>query len=357
MECTPKPFIHSPAMLLRLIILIAVIPALVPYEEDFYERVVSEHIKYCGDGRVCKKGLGIKCKFCEDCDCDEPCFEIGDCCPDKDFALRLSDPPKIGYECVSSLVESLYPSDIFNTRKDIEDKYAMIVSCPHEDSDLQFNCYNSITLPVSSTGNSTTFRNKHCAACHNITNIRPWQITLQCIDSTPNDFDSTPGLIEKVINDETCTVKFQAPEGMTERKCRLPDKNTISQCNVTGLWPQYDEFLEKACKSYLTIADDENQTYRNPLCLKCNFPKPYIPRCNGVKHIPGLTPSFTALLDFSDLLHDKDEVIKSQCPPQTIYDPGKTLDKESESKIFTGTVDHSECDTRPYPQAFGTVSL
>ncbi|KAK6181575.1 hypothetical protein SNE40_009402 [Patella caerulea] len=294
--------------------------------EIFFAKVIYNHSRYCSSDSVCENAVfaSDSCPKCNKCQCDKACSYYGDCCPD--VALRQPSQVNKTFDCVSSLVESIYPVELFELRVNENEKFYMTATCPSNDNGLKAKCFNSTASePVTTMDNTTTYKNQYCALCHNVTNTRKWKMSIEChLDTNLNDAYSTLAeLVNNSIHHPNCTVKFKAPYGVTTRTC-FNGEGTISKCNATGLWSQYDEFVENACHSYRTIQEVDGIFYNNPFCFICNTENPErVLKIKCKRHRPLNTPSFTALLDFSDVIYGSDEITKSQCPTATVYDQEK----------------------------------
>lgn len=176
-------------------------------------------------------------------------------------------------------------------------------------------------VPVVDSNTYFTYQNKYCALCNGVndSNLVSWtaRITCQLIEyqaanskSIVKDLRSAPG----------CNIIFDVPV----MSPRLPGYikptcvETISTCNVTGLWQRYDASIEAACHAYTTVYGGK---YKNVFCLLCNSndwsslnmtctsgPSPYSP------------PSFSALLVLPTDNNVGDSTT-TLCEEWEIYDP------------------------------------
>ena len=146
-------------------------------------------------------------------------------------------------------------------------------SCPSTtDSSLKDLCYNE-SFDILNTDSypffvSGWYRNKHCAICNNETVSDDKRISLAVTDCEQNTFDinvySSIDEIQQRLTMSKCNLRFPLNYLAIGDVC--PDYNTISQCNVTGMWDVWDEEVEMTCKSY----DRKFLIFKNIFCYACN---------------------------------------------------------------------------------------
>ena len=162
----------------------------------------------------------------------------------------------------------------------------------------------SLDSVVPVTDYVTHYRNKFCALCNGLVEydiLQSWELLLQC---TPFITVYGESLLERVVENR-CNIFFKAPNYARQpRKC-IPQMYKISRCNVTGLWPRYNETIDLACSAYV---DSFNATYKNIFCLMCNTETtdedfaPSLSNCVGIKSEDNMfTPLFSAVLDMNAL--------------------------------------------------------
>ena len=121
-------------------------------------------------------------------------------------------------------------------------------------------------IPVVLVATDELFRNKFCALCNNIEltdNIIYWQL-----DIYADGFVKFPqrNLLSSIRSNRE-NIFYTSPKFVTPQEpCYIPPY-TISKCNETGLWDQYDKDTELAYNSFI---DPYNRTYKNLFCFKCN---------------------------------------------------------------------------------------
>ena len=134
-----------------------------------------------------------------------------------------------------------------------------------------------IDSQVTVTGKEDTpFRNLYCAKCsgdNDVSDYVYWDLHINC--AYPVTFNRENILL--VFEENACEVYLKKPGLISKGKpCNALHEYTISTCNATGLWTNYNRSTEVACHSF---TDPFNQTYRNYFCYLCNTDKP-IPRDN-----------------------------------------------------------------------------
>ena len=151
------------------------------------------------------------------------------------------------------------------------------------------------------------YRNRFCANCNGISDeMRPitWRLEIFCYEPM-YPFPSAENLLQK-IKEDRCNIFFRSPYGgggsfKTYTEPCTEQFYTISECNVTGLWMQYNETVDKACNSYV---DAFNTTYKNYFCWLCNT-NGILPseewECRDPNQGAGASyvPPFAAILDLS----------------------------------------------------------
>ena len=103
-----------------------------------------------------------------------------------------------------------------------------------------------------------------------------------------------------------CHIIFQPPENTIYPIC----VRVISKCNISGLWKEYDQYLEVACHSYMSLyMDGLNSFYQNIHCLLCNLensPVNLATLCFDPTHGKGnIMYGFTSLLSFNSDVGDE----------------------------------------------------
>ena len=202
------------------------------------------------------------------------------------------------------------------TKYKTQDNFWMVTKCTNSTlSDLRTElCENpgrdgtleSIT-PVSDPSTGVHYRNKHCAFCTGEPvdrNLIRWKIKIN------NDhYIALPdrNLLTK-IREQKGNIFFIPPEYLFVESCKWPTYS-ITTCNETGLWSEYNETIEMACHAFV---DPFNFTYQNYFCFLCNSPAELMPssnwKCRQLSpFISGMSPPFFAVLDITTVLGDDEE--------------------------------------------------
>ena len=128
-------------------------------------------------------------------------------------------------------------------------------------------------VPITSDSDFS-YRNMYCAKCHGNNNIDTyihWNLYIMCGNTITFNREN----ILQVFEENACEVYLSIPETVRYvQSCKAVPEYTISTCNVTGQWSNYNRSIEVACNSF---TDPFNQTYRNYFCYLCNVNTP-LPR-------------------------------------------------------------------------------
>ena len=119
-----------------------------------------------------------------------------------------------------------------------------------------------------------SYRNMYCAQCNYDKDAHDyifWDLYIQCANTITFNREN----ILHVLEENECDVYLKIPATVrTVQTCSALPEFTISTCNVTGLWTNYNRSIEVACNSF---TDPFNQTFRNYFCYLCNVDTP-LPR-------------------------------------------------------------------------------
>ena len=164
-------------------------------------------------------------------------------------------------------------------------------------------------IPVSDTLSDRHFRNIFCAYCNGIEDdarLLTWEFNVASDIVIPLP---DKNILAK-IKESKGNIFYVQPEHTNTVACDSRSY-TVSSCNETGLWAQYDKYIAEACSSFL---DPFNATYKNYFCYLCNI-KESVPAENWtcVKdsgYIKDVSPRFFALLDLATVKgEDKNELL------------------------------------------------
>lgn len=245
----------------------------------------------------------VRSKYCcQECSCDTSnCYITGTCC--LETLARLPSIDAISDVMMTCELPQLRPykehgminvgKPIYMFRKclkDIDIGLDSIHKC--EQPDNYDDIYTNIPVTDATTG--YIYQNRFCAYCHGVGDIQLiyWDVYIKCLYGLYQPQD-TGSLIKEIFETESCNLLYYRPAtlGITAPlyQCNI----VISECNVTGLWRNYDPFIESACLSYSTIFDFE---YRNVFCYICNTDDIRGPADCRDKYAPTVIVDFTALL-------------------------------------------------------------
>ena len=118
-----------------------------------------------------------------------------------------------------------------------------------------------------------TYRNAYCAKCSGddfVNEYLYWDFIIFCDDTIVFNREN----VWHVLEENDCEVYLKRPGEVPTQICDALPEYSISTCNVSGLWNDYNSTIEVACHAF---TDPFNQTYRNYYCYLCNTDKP-IPR-------------------------------------------------------------------------------
>ena len=211
---------------------------------------------------------------CSDCNCEDDCAETNSCCPDK--ATDSGNPSK--RVCKTTMVKKRFKEREFHDGFiDGIKNYFIIDYCPAavEDLDIQERCHGlkKTTLDdymwVSDTSTGEIFQNYNCAKCHGINDWRAWNIRTQCNYLEDTSFVN----MSATLYSADCNIINEAPDDLASKtnkdRCFTP---VITVCNQTGLWTEYDEFIDTECQRNTVPYFQNNflvmDIYKNIFCYR-----------------------------------------------------------------------------------------
>ncbi|KAL4237786.1 hypothetical protein ACF0H5_002498 [Mactra antiquata] len=163
-----------------------------------------------------------------------------------------------------------------------------------------------VRTPVSAVYGNVIFKNRYCAECNFVQQIKHWTPTIACIQGSfgMKDLDDVVTAIEK---SSECNMGFIAPPEFSHTSCDI----VISECNITGQWDIYDSYIEEACAHYFIPFQ---YIYSNVFCFICNS--------NSSENIPSCLFSTTVFVNFELILRTD------------IYQNDMTKNKNKDDKCF-----------------------
>ena len=264
---------------------------------------------------------------CTPCSCSDNCWEQGNCCPDKDIIGHRV--PEL--ECVLTMVKETEPAGriAYNGYTYGIKRYRIVTSCPNEEKNktLVEKCasHNKTSILdytwVTDESTGRIYQNEHCARCHAVDRYFKWQIRTTYSPALLANFSSLPN----IIHSRHCELMVELPDD----KVHLADKYRCykadrAECNITGLWRDYDASVDLACRTYsspIVTYIQKSLMYKNIYCYYCNGLKgqQFAQSCpnlsdgrNGI-----LSKSFSALIDFTER---QPSGVASLCSQNEIFD-------------------------------------
>ena len=123
---------------------------------------------------------------------------------------------------------------------------------------------------MTSVSTGLSFRNKFCAACHNISDVVPWKLMIN--NTCQENLElSTVDEMFKIMVDRKCgSIDYWPVDKKPPKICHKEPWShiIIDSCNVTGTWKKYDSDIDFACKTF----DNDFKFYKNIFCYLCNPP-------------------------------------------------------------------------------------
>ena len=291
---------------------------------------------------------------CSECSCTDDCIETNSCCPDKTMVSHNSTD----LVCKNTMVKKrggLKDHGNYDGYVDGIKRFLITDNCPASEQDkiIQHKCLGTdkTTLDdyvwVSDAATGRIYQNYHCAQCHGIkTRKKNWNIRTLCSRITDYSFHN----ITETLFSEECNIINEVSEELAteaeEYRCYTP---TITVCNQTGQWQQYDAAVDEACKRNTVpfFQIDENLfkmvIYNNLFCYVCNTDA--IDNADMV--CPSITAdtrisqtSFSALIDFTEG-QEHTKLAASACDINQIYDKYSVrINILYLKNIYTTTLEH-----------------
>ena len=294
--------------------------------------VVDTHKRYCRVEDNCNTSWSYDKNFCcKDCSCEPGCELNGTCCPDtlKEF-WTAPKPEETPYRCISLSFKHFAGMEQPMIAKCL---ISFKITAVRKKCEIRSNAsVLEDVLPVDDLKTNITCANKHCAECQGIPYYTYWKAGVQCIKSifNPKSYNT---LLADVSATWDCDIHFYSLQNIESAPCQI----YISTCNETGLWENYDSFIERACWLYFA---PYQATYRNPFCAICNGYDPnnfqYDDGWCGTGQPPG-GASFAALLDFRPDQQQEDQKSVGKCSVEQLYDPVTVSDFVILTTLFIPT--------------------
>lgn len=287
------------------------------------DQMARAFMRTCGPTSFCKPDIlpddiffPISPKYCTPCPrcfCDEFCHKLKDCCIDVQLNItNVHKPTYKFWKCLKSVPwENTLPKSNWKAGN-----IPVIGECPNDypDNDVRRKCrYANKTedflslVPVVSTSNSLSYRNRYCFECHNASGLHAWDMSIEdCSFTPPYNLISTFNEILETAEEFQCELTLKPNREIFHRQCgfRTPTifpattmyspnlwwyctnmnihrffdchgqkfiaNKTVGNCNDTGLWQNYDKSLVTGCESGKEIGMKWKGSFKNLHCLLCN---------------------------------------------------------------------------------------
>ena len=211
---------------------------------------------------------------CEDCSCEDNCWETKTCCPDKEIIYTLDAVEN----CHVTIVKKRNKTALYNGINNGVRAYRIIDKCPTTERNVSM--INKCSLSdvthisdynwVSNFSTGKIYQNKFCAACHGETGLTEWRMEARCEDVLYSNFSN----LKSLLLSDKCDIINREPSGNADhpyKTCAIP---LYSRCNQTGLWETYDQDIDWACNIhdalFLRVTYDFIYLYKNAFCYTCN---------------------------------------------------------------------------------------
>lgn len=232
-------------------------------------RLIGMYINTCGTQGLCYDWPGFRkppgnpvTARCPECSCEEECFRLENCCPDKFFLERKLRTPRFP-------IYDMLPMSHGSKHVKLP-RYPVIDSCPEfsEQSSISLcrtppvgvNNRNFVTSLVS----NYTYFNIHCASCHGETeqDLLKWNIAINQVDGIINFIESDEAILN-MAEAHWRTIIFSPPKSLTS--IAFPvwfyDESGSQGC-------LNDDDLRAACESSYV---NEYRGSQNLFCYWCRF--------------------------------------------------------------------------------------
>ena len=201
---------------------------------------------------------------CSPCFCEDDCWELNNCCPDKDDILVK---PSI-LACKESLVKK--DSYLRQSRR----SYRIVDNCPSSEGNrvLIGKC-KGVTqtslndfIWVSDKSSGRIYQNAHCARCHGIDNVIGWNIKTFCKDLLyETDFAS----VKETLLSKSCSIENVIPAGLRSVQHKYECNDHIlaySRCTALAGGTQIGDIVEGCERSFWPFMG----SFQNVFCYMCN---------------------------------------------------------------------------------------
>ena len=260
---------------------------------------------------------------CNQCSCEDNCWETHNCCPDKIYNNDTTTQEVIG-KCTSSLVKG-------GTETLFVHHFRVLDTCGYANytKEIRSKCEGEISsmeefIWVSDAVTGKVYRNRYCALCNAVDVYAPWNIWTVCHGLSYQTFMSFEGVMS-----DSCPIVFYPPEDLqyivTKYRC-YADILGYSECNREKLKlarEDYRDVVDSLCE----MSDWPLQpqllhprippVQKNVFCVSCNTDE-YTAICTKPT-APKSQNKLTTLLNF-DFLFTERKNSKDNCAVNEVFD-------------------------------------
>ena len=240
-------------------------------DREHFRHLVSEwcpYTKFCHTDAQKIKPNSTKEPCCKPCFCDDDCWILNNCCPDKEL---MNEPRQPIVPCLDSHTPRSKDSN------SLKGFYRVIDSCPGSEgiSYPKTKCNRNNRTSVEdfiwvSDKTGRIYRNIHCAKCHGINETIQWQLQTTCYDIMKANF----GNLKEALLSAKCNIINTVPEDLehitAKYECISPSKLTYSSCNESGFMTNYAPEVETACEQSSWPFKLHLHLAKNIFCVMCN---------------------------------------------------------------------------------------
>ena len=214
---------------------------------------------------------------CRPCFCDDDCWELDNCCPDKQGKIPASSDL---ISCKNTNVKSrrLNKREIRTTNSR---HFRVIDTCPSTEDNLTLiglcmGDHQTVLedyVWVSDYVNGKIYQNFHCATCHRIDSYVPWQIKTTCADILQADFFN----VEEMLLSDSCDIINAVPDGLEAKRFKyecyehLVSTNTICSESPHALLGNLSQDIVAACEHSTWAYIQGLTNERNVFCYICVY--------------------------------------------------------------------------------------
>lgn len=229
-------------------------------------RLMEIYTNACGTKRMCSEWSEFKkmenypiTSRCPPCSCEEDCFRLMNCCPDKFFLERkLTRMHLPFYEMPGEPITAV-----------MFQRYAVIDYCPnYVDKTMNSLCQKppkglKNRIFVTSLVSNYTYYNFHCALCHweEETDLVQWEITIYNFDYAVNFVESVEELLQIIRYFKNSFILFYPQNSLKDIVAQFTSNETTYS---EGCFD--DEDLALACDSSYF---HEYRLFKNIFCFMC----------------------------------------------------------------------------------------